>query len=72
MALAQATADDDPLAALRAVRRARAEMERMEAVLVRRSRNRYVTWSEIGNALGVSKQAVNKKHRGRRFLGGRP
>ncbi|GGA63014.1 hypothetical protein GCM10011490_11910 [Pseudoclavibacter endophyticus] len=50
--------------------RVRGEMERVEAVLVRRARNAGVTWAEIAAVLGVSKQAVHKKHGGRRLSGG--
>ncbi|NED99309.1 helix-turn-helix domain-containing protein [Phytoactinopolyspora halotolerans] len=66
------TADEDPLVGLAAVARIGAEMERAEAVLVRRARNKGATWSEIADVLGVSKQAVHKKHGGRRILGGQP
>ncbi|WP_026929949.1 helix-turn-helix domain-containing protein [Glycomyces tenuis] len=64
-ALAASTADPDPLRALRAVARARAETERLEAVLVRRARNDGASWAQIAAVLGVSKQAVHKKHGGR-------
>ncbi|KAB1649389.1 hypothetical protein [Pseudoclavibacter endophyticus] len=63
-------ADDDPLVGLGAMMRVRGEMERVEAVLVRRARNAGVTWAEIAAVLGVSKQAVHKKHGGRRLSGG--
>lgn len=67
--IAIVTRDDDPLVALDAVARLRREAERTEAVLVRRARNGGRTWSEIAAALGVSKQAVHKKHGGRRLFG---
>ncbi|KLI99220.1 helix-turn-helix domain-containing protein [Streptomyces albidoflavus] len=63
--LAASTADEDPLAGLGSVARLRAETERVEAVLVRRARNNGATWPQIAAALGVSKQAVHKKHSGR-------
>ncbi|WP_049566606.1 hypothetical protein [Streptomyces sp. SBT349] len=69
--LAASTADDDPLAGLDAVARLRAEVERIEAVLVRRARNKGATWPRIAAVLGVSKQAVHKKHGGRGLFGGR-
>ena len=56
---------DDPLAALRAVRQLRLEVERQEATLVRVARNRGFGWQMIATALGVSRQAVHKKY-GRR------
>jgi DNA invertase Pin-like site-specific DNA recombinase len=65
------TADKDPLVGLGAVAQIRAEMERAEAVLVRRARNDGATWVEIAAALGVSKQAVHRKYRGRRVFGDR-
>lgn len=64
-ALAEATVDPDPLNGLEAVARMRAETERLEAVLVRRARNNGNGWPRIAAALGVSKQAVHKKHGGR-------
>ncbi|WP_129670068.1 hypothetical protein [Phytoactinopolyspora endophytica] len=69
-ALARATADDDPMTGLAATAQIRMEMERMESVLVRRARNKGTTWTEIAAALGVSKQAVHKKHGGRGLFGG--
>lgn len=59
-----AAADDgaDPLGALRAAAQVNAEMERQQAVLVRRARVRGATWVQIADALGVSKQAVHKKY----------
>lgn len=68
-ALAQATADDDPLAALAAAAQVRKEMARVEAALVRRARNQGATWVELAAVLGTSKQAVHKKYGGRGRLG---
>jgi hypothetical protein len=58
---------DEPgvLHELRAVRTARTELERRESVLVRRARHRGYVWEQIADCLGVSKQAVHKKHAGR-------
>ncbi|MGA5430058.1 helix-turn-helix domain-containing protein [Streptomyces koyangensis] len=69
--LAASTADKNPLAGLGSVARLRAETERIEAVLVRRARNNGATWPQIAAALGVSKQAVHKKHSGRGLSGRR-
>ncbi|MFD6039870.1 helix-turn-helix domain-containing protein [Streptomyces koyangensis] len=69
--LAASTADKDPLAGLGSVARLRAETERIEAVLVRRARNNGATWPQIAAALGVSKQAVHRKHSGRGLSGRR-
>ncbi|ASO21868.1 DNA-directed RNA polymerase specialized sigma24 family protein [Actinoalloteichus hoggarensis] len=55
--------EDDPLEALAATAQARQELERLEAVEVRRARVAGRTWAEIAAALGVSKQAVHKKYR---------
>jgi DNA invertase Pin-like site-specific DNA recombinase len=65
--LARATENADPLVGLDATVRMRQEMERLEAVLVRRARNQGATWERIADALGVSKQAVHKKYRGGLF-----
>lgn len=67
-ALVLATEDEDPLAGLDAAVRLRKEMERVEAVLVRRARNQGSTWVEIAGVLGVSKQAIHKKYGGRGLL----
>jgi len=71
MGLVLESADDDPLKALRALAQVRNLVERREAVLVRRARNGGSSWAEVAGALGVSKQAVHKKHGGRRLLGDR-
>lgn len=63
--LAAGASSDDPIVALRAVAALRRELDRVEAVSVRRARNSNVSWQLIALALGVSKQAVHKKY-GRR------
>ncbi|MBX3093678.1 MAG: hypothetical protein KF680_03935 [Cryobacterium sp.] len=62
----------DPLAELRglAARHRQlneqlAELDREQSMLVRRARNAGYGWQMIASALGVSRQAVHKKH-GRR------
>ncbi|WP_245612414.1 hypothetical protein [Actinotalea ferrariae] len=57
---------EDPLRALRAVVALRREVDQREEVLVRRARNRGVSWAAIAMILGVSRQAVHKKYGGRR------
>ncbi|KAB8194601.1 hypothetical protein FH608_015530 [Nonomuraea phyllanthi] len=57
--------DDDPVLALRATTLLRREIERLEAVQVRRARVAGLAWAQIADAIGVSKQAVHKKY-GRR------
>jgi hypothetical protein len=53
---------NDPFTALRAIAKLRTEIDRMEAIAVRRARNSNASWQLIALALGVSKQAVHKKY----------
>ena len=53
---------NDPIAALNAIAKMRREVDRVEAVAVRRARNANASWQLIALALGVSKQAVHKKY----------
>ena len=55
----------DPIDALRAIKAARHDLDRAEAVAVRRARNNNASWQLIALALEVSRQAVHKKY-GRR------
>lgn len=64
--LVAAAAGDDPRAGLRAVRALRELADRLETLQVERARDLGWSWQEIAGALGVSKQAVHKKH-GRRL-----
>ena len=54
--------DDDPIAALRAVTKLQREVDRVEAVTVRRARNAGASWQLIALCLEVSRQAVHKKY----------
>jgi hypothetical protein len=63
--LAASAGSEDPIEALRAIDRLRRELDRAEAVAVRRARNANASWQLIALALGVSRQAVHKKY-GRR------
>jgi DNA-directed RNA polymerase specialized sigma24 family protein len=63
--LASAAGDRDPRVGLRAVAALRTLLERLEAVQVRNARAGGWSWQEIAAELGVSRQAVHKKH-GRR------
>jgi DNA invertase Pin-like site-specific DNA recombinase len=63
--LAASAGSEDPIEALRAIDRLRRELDRVEAVAVRRARNANASWQLIALALGVSRQAVHKKY-GRR------
>lgn len=60
--LTAASEDDEPLRALAASAELRREVERIEAVQVRRARARGLSWAGIATALGVSRQAVHKKY----------
>lgn len=63
--LARAATDADPRTGLRAVRALRRLVEHLEESQVRRARELGWSWQEIAEVLGVSRQAVHKKH-GRR------
>ncbi len=52
----------DPLVGLRAVEALRRLLERLEAIQVDNARRQGWSWQEIALVLGVSKQAVHKKH----------
>jgi DNA invertase Pin-like site-specific DNA recombinase len=70
VALATTAEGEDPIQALRAVAELRRQVDRLAAVQVRRARVQGVSWVQIAQALGVSKQAVHKKFGGRRIFGG--
>ena len=57
-----AAAADDPDTGLRAVRALRELAERLEVLQVGNARARGWSWQQIAGALGVSRQAVHKKH----------
>ncbi|MEU5835802.1 hypothetical protein ABZ820_19305 [Streptomyces diacarni] len=59
---AQAALNSDPAVGLRAVAALRRLAERLEALQVDGARRQGWSWDEIGAALGVSRQAVHKKH----------
>lgn len=54
--------DDDPLTALRAVTSLRRLADALEQQHVEHAITAGHTWAEIADALGVSRQAVHKKH----------
>ena len=66
--LADATASKDPAVGLAAVASLRALLESLEALQVDNARAKGWSWQQIAEALGVSKQAVHKKHGGGRGL----
>jgi hypothetical protein len=67
--LADATASRDPAVGLAAVASLRKLLESLETLQVGNARERGWSWQQIAEALGVSKQAVHKKHGGRRRIG---
>ena len=67
--LADATASRDPAVGLAAVASLRTLLESLETLQVTNARERGWSWQQIADALGVSKQAVHKKHGGRRLIG---
>ena len=60
--LASAAADADPRTGLRAVRALRRLLEQLEESQVHRARELGWSWQEIADVLGVSRQAVHRKH----------
>lgn len=67
IALVRATApDDDPLAQLRTAAQLKADLDELADALlghfVDRARRAGATWTQIGDALGVSKQAAQQRH----------
>jgi DNA-directed RNA polymerase specialized sigma24 family protein len=69
--LADATASKDPAVGLAAVAALRRLLESLERLQVANARERGWSWQQVADVLGVSKQAVHKKHghaRERRLL----
>jgi len=67
--LAGATASRDPAVGLAAVASLRTLLESLEELQVGNARAQGWSWQQIAEVLGVSKQAVHKKHGGQRLLG---
>jgi DNA-directed RNA polymerase specialized sigma24 family protein len=63
--LASAASSTDPAVGLRAVLALSRLLESLEALQVDNARRKGWSWQEIADALGVSRQAVHKKHAGR-------
>ncbi|NED98301.1 hypothetical protein G1H11_23655 [Phytoactinopolyspora alkaliphila] len=70
--LLRATDGPEPLESLRAVAALRRETQRRESVLVRRARVSGASWTQIAEALGVSKQSAHRKYGGRGLLRNEP
>ena len=66
--LAGAASSRDPKVGLRAVSALRRLLEQLEALQVDNAREQGWSWQEIAEVLGVTKQAVHKKHAGRKTL----
>jgi hypothetical protein len=64
--LAKETTSKDPRVGLAAVAALRSLLESLEELQVENARSLGWTWTQIAACLGVSKQAVHKKH-GRRW-----
>lgn len=62
--LAEQASSQDPAVGLRAVAVLRRLADQLEALQVRSARAQGWSWEAIGGLLGVSKQAVHKKHAG--------
>ncbi len=69
--IANQASSSDPRVGLRAVAALRRLVEQLETLQVTKARDLSWSWQEIAQELNVSKQAVHKKHAGRRFLPGR-
>ncbi len=67
--IANQASSRDPKVGLRSVVALRRLVEQLEAIQVQNARSLGWSWQEIAAELHVSKQAVHKKHAGRRFLG---
>jgi hypothetical protein len=63
--LAAEASSRDPAEGLRAVAALRRLLERLEEVHVQNARAAGWSWSEIAALLGVTKQTVHRKHKGR-------
>lgn len=61
--LAREASSRDPAVGLRAVRALRELADRLETLQVGNARSLGWSWQEIADILGVSRQAVHKKHR---------
>jgi DNA-binding NarL/FixJ family response regulator len=63
--LADATGSRDPEVGLHAVVSLRELLETVEELQVQNARDQGWSWQQIADVLGVSRQAVHKKHGGR-------
>lgn len=68
VAITEAASDSDPDTGLRAVAALRALTERLEILQVDNARRLGWSWQDIATRLGVTRQAVHRKH-GKRTAG---
>ena len=66
--IAAEASDPDPATGLRGVAALRRLLEQLESLQVDNARARGWSWQAIADELGVSRQAVHKKHRERRLF----
>ena len=66
--LADGLDSKDPRVGLRAVSALRRLLEELEAIHVTNARSQGWAWQDIAGEVGVSRQAVHKKHAARRGL----
>jgi hypothetical protein len=64
--LTKAVESRDPEVGLAAVASLRTLVDELEALHVANARRRGWSWQAIAKVLGVTRQSVHKKHRGRR------
>ncbi len=69
--VAELATSQDPAVGLRAVAALRRLADRLEGLQVANARDQGWSWDAIGALLGVSKQAVHKKHATRAGRAGR-
>ena len=54
---------DGPIDALQTLVETRRTLDRVECLLVEQARSNRSSWAEIGDALGISRQAAYSRHR---------
>lgn len=62
--LNQLPASPDLLSGLSAAARARKDIEQLEATLVGQAREQGLSWAQIAEAVGVTKQAIHQRYGG--------
>lgn len=62
--LNDATEHADLLSGLTAAARARKDLDQVEATLVAQAREKGLSWAQIAEAIGVTKQAIHQRYGG--------